>query len=402
MLRSSIQLVLIFLLGALFIGCESTLESESLEQPAPVQQVEETRYKGAEYSANARTADVASHWAEQEINYMMDNGYISGYPDGSFRPDNTITRAEYASMIVAVLNPEENPTYANRDFSDIGGHWAEAKILQVARAGYMSGYPDGTFAPNATISRTEVFAALNAGLGIGTADESILDQYTDASSIASWARPSIAKATEAGLVYNYPTISRLWPNEAAYRCEAVTALFQMLVREGVASPIANDYQVKIETSVGGHPEYADFANDNHAMLLDEAWGQITAGTPCAAFVSATLRRFDYDIWATVTDGTPYENSLGYCLKYELQRYGYQQSFDISKVRKGDICFTIDKWFPDSDGGGYYPTHVYFFMEWVTPGQTDYAWIVDNQGKRHIRNMTVDGDYDKVQYFMYID
>ncbi|EAY28529.1 hypothetical protein [Microscilla marina] len=125
---------------------------------------------------------------------------------------------------------------------------------------------------------------------------------------------------------------------------------------------------------------AQYADDNWRSLPDEANGH--AGVACAAFVSVTLHKFGYNVWATVTNGTATEDSWGITLKYQLTKNGYKQSFNTAYLRKDDIRFTIDKWFSYNNGGNYYPMYCYFFLEWVTPGKTNYTWVVNNQGKRH--------------------
>jgi hypothetical protein len=196
-------------------------------------------------------ADLRGHWAEQECRYMIDNNIMSGYPDETFRPNNAVTRAEFAAMLVSVLNPKQstNPTIANRNFNDISGHWAASRILRAARSGYMSGYPDGTFRPNNNITRVEIYAALQSGLGIATTNLSLLNKYADQASIASWARGAIAKATQGEIIHNYPSLSQLNPARNASRAEAAAALYQMLVRKGSAPNVNNPYLVKAGSNI---------------------------------------------------------------------------------------------------------------------------------------------------------
>lgn len=195
-------------------------------------------------TTSLRASDIVGHWAAAEIGHMTSKGYMSGYPDGTFKPNNSLTRAEFATMIAVVLNPPKstNASVASRNFSDISGHWAQSRILQAARAGYLSGYPDGTFKPNNQVTRVEIYAALQGGLGINNANLDLLNQYSDKMQVANWAKASVAKATEGGLVYNYPTKTQLNPTKTATRAETVCALYQMLVRAGKAPKLNNPYQ----------------------------------------------------------------------------------------------------------------------------------------------------------------
>lgn len=146
-------------------------------------------------------------------------------------------------------------------------------------------------------------------------------------------------------------------------------------------------------------KFADYANNNWDKLKAEALNAISGGTDCVAFVSATLRKFGYNINAVVTGGTSTEDASGITLDYQLTKNGWTKSTNASTLKKGDVVFTINKWFSDDQGGNYYPTHAYIFMEWERAGSTSNAWVVDNQGKRHIRNITATTPKDAFQYYM---
>ena len=100
--------------------------------------------------------------------------YIKGYPDGTFLGDNAITRAEFVTIMVRFLNEEytgENP------FSDIDGHWAKDYILAAVGAGWINGYPDGTFMPDAYITRAEAMKIINSVLHRGVNASSELGNF---------------------------------------------------------------------------------------------------------------------------------------------------------------------------------------------------------------------------------
>ena len=89
-------------------------------------------------------------------------GIIAGYPDGTFQPNNYITRAEFATIAARFLSEE----YVGPDlFTDISGHWAAEYINRAANAGWINGYPDGSFRPNAYITRAEAMTLVNSMLG---------------------------------------------------------------------------------------------------------------------------------------------------------------------------------------------------------------------------------------------
>ena len=193
--------------------------------------------------SNAIT-DISNHWAYNEMAYLIDNGYVSGYPNNTFRPNNFVTRAEFAAMISTVINPAVRSQYSNRNFSDIGRHWAVGRILQVARSGMMAGYPDGTFRPDNPISRVEVLASL-ASLTPGNGDINTLSYFVDNSSIASWARNAVATCKENEFILNYPQKNKLNPTRNASRAEASATLYRVLAWRGnLVNPFENPYLVR--------------------------------------------------------------------------------------------------------------------------------------------------------------
>ncbi|KXB67774.1 hypothetical protein HMPREF1863_00436, partial [Aedoeadaptatus coxii] len=107
--------------------------------------------------AKPEFSDVQSAWYNGSINAVVRAGYMKGYPDGTFNPNGKITRAEFAQMIMAI----DKANGADVPFSDVKGHWAEAAIMQAYANGRIAGYPDKTFRPNNNITRAEAVTVLN-------------------------------------------------------------------------------------------------------------------------------------------------------------------------------------------------------------------------------------------------
>ena len=104
-------------------------------------------------------ADVTNgQWHNKAISTMAKLGIVKGRRADSFDPDASITRAEFAA-ICARFNTK--PVENNGSFSDISGHWAENEIERAAAFGWISGYPDGTFHPDARITRAEAMTMIN-------------------------------------------------------------------------------------------------------------------------------------------------------------------------------------------------------------------------------------------------
>ena len=122
-------------------------------------------YGAAAAGNNQIFSDVPENaWYFQAVQQMCAQGLISGYEDGTFRPQFPVTRAEFAVLVTKFL--EQTPVAStNYPFSDISAHWAAPYINSASQSGFISGYEDGTFQPDHSITRAEAAAMLNRVLG---------------------------------------------------------------------------------------------------------------------------------------------------------------------------------------------------------------------------------------------
>ena len=120
-------------------------------------------------TAGSFTDVKAGMWCNRAIATLTNMGIIKGYTDGSFQPNKSITRAELATIIARFAKLDVN----TKTFSDINGHWAQKSIELAAGNGWINGYTDGTFRPNNNITRAETFAMINRVLDRQT--ESVSD-----------------------------------------------------------------------------------------------------------------------------------------------------------------------------------------------------------------------------------
>jgi hypothetical protein len=197
--------------------------------------------------ASAQTAfpDVpSSYWASGFIQALVNRGVIAGFPDGSFRPEEPVTRAQFAAIVSKAFNRQ--PVRQPVQFTDVpAGFWATNAIQAAYTTGFLAGYPGNAFRPSENIPRAQVLVSLANGLNYaatGTAD-SVLVAYNDAANIPDYARPSIAAATQKQIVVNYPDVRTLNPNQTATRAEVAAFVYQALVSAGQVSAINSPYIV---------------------------------------------------------------------------------------------------------------------------------------------------------------
>ncbi|MBQ3053376.1 MAG: S-layer homology domain-containing protein [Clostridia bacterium] len=116
-------------------------------------------YRSTIWTTENDFIDVESdRWSNNAISTMANGGYIKGYGDGNFRPDAPITRAEFVTIAARFLDSDENK---KASFVDIDGHWAEEFIKLGVGNGFITGYEDNTFRPNTYITRAETMAIIN-------------------------------------------------------------------------------------------------------------------------------------------------------------------------------------------------------------------------------------------------
>jgi hypothetical protein len=181
--------------------------------------------------------DVRGHWASEFVLRLAAEGVVAGFPDGTFRPDDPVTRAQFAAIVVRAFDPA--PVRDPLSFSDVpADHWARAYIDRATQGGFLNGYPDGTFGPARNVTRQEALVALAKGLGLGGGYSTLAGFYDDAAAVAGWAQALVGAATLEGLVVNHPARRRLEPVRAATRAEIAAFVHQGLVRQGTLDPVA--------------------------------------------------------------------------------------------------------------------------------------------------------------------
>ena len=170
------------------------------------------------------TASQKLNGVDRWLNTRDHIAYLSGYPDGTFGPDRNMTRAEVAQMFYALLNDQNVP--ATVSFSDVpDGAWYADAVETLASLGMFTGYPDGTFHPNSTITRAE-FAA--AALSFADMAPSARCSFPDVSA-QDWFSPYVASAAEYGWIGGYPD-GTFHPSGSITRAEVAVIVNHMLGR----------------------------------------------------------------------------------------------------------------------------------------------------------------------------
>lgn len=174
-------------------------------------------------------SDLDGHWGQATMQEFIDRGWLTGYGDGQYGPDNGMTRAEFSALINRVTGlTEESETISN--YTDVAsGAWYASDLAKALAAGYMTGTSATTMAPNAAINREQAMTMVTRLLGLTAADTEVeaLAWFSDASQISSYAQNPIAAMVAAGYV-NGTTDGRLVPQKQLTRAEGITILYNAL------------------------------------------------------------------------------------------------------------------------------------------------------------------------------
>jgi parallel beta-helix repeat protein len=185
-----------------------------------------------------------NYWAQTFIQELASRDIIKGFPDGSFRPNDPVTRAQFAALLSQAMN--KSTIRSSATFTDVvATYWAATAIQKAYTTGFMSGYSATTFRPNENISRVQILVSLANGLGYVPTKpiDTTLQAYSDAKMIPAYARNSVGAATENRMVVNYPNLKLLNPNQPSTRAEVAAFIYQALVRSGQLKAISSPYIV---------------------------------------------------------------------------------------------------------------------------------------------------------------
>lgn len=181
----------------------------------------------------------AGFWAGCDINRLAENDVVVGYPDRTFKPNLPVSRAELASMVIKGFNLNDRMSCPQNHFKDVPkSHWANKVINKAVADDLMCGYPNGMFKPNQTVSRAEALTILSKGIKCDLSEcqaQEILSQYCDGSNVPCWAQVPVAKALQAGVLNDSPRPKSIMPNDDASRADIASMLQSVRIAMGYDS-----------------------------------------------------------------------------------------------------------------------------------------------------------------------
>lgn len=145
-------------------------------------------------------SDTDSHWAKSSIETLVSRGIVNGYADGTFRPEASLTRAEFAAVLARAKDLKLEDTKESV-FTDCAGTWSAKYVNAAYQAGYVNGTGGSSFSPDKNITREEIVTIIARAGSLPAGDASA---FSDAPQIAPWAAAGVGAASKAGIVNGYP------------------------------------------------------------------------------------------------------------------------------------------------------------------------------------------------------
>jgi|GEM_PF-4704752 len=178
----------------------------------------------AAFAANASAADADRSWAAQTLKQWLDKGWLHGYPDGSVRPERFVTRGEFAAFANKAfgITKESGAEFVDLSSSD----WTYKEISRAVGAGYIHGYEDGTVRAGRAVSRQEAAVMLASLLKLEGSKGDIAG-YTDTSAMAPWSLEAIQAVSGLKVMSGYPD-GTFRPGASMTRAEAVVSIDRAL------------------------------------------------------------------------------------------------------------------------------------------------------------------------------
>lgn len=234
--------------------------------------------------------DVRGHWAEAAIRRGIQAGFIDGYEDGTFRPERTVTRAEFVKMLVASQVGDDLAVDEDVQipFTDVSGHWVEDYMRWAVANGWLPEMDLGdTFGPDETITRLEmaVLAAFAAGLDPLAEELTFTDSDEIMPALAGW----VAAAVDRGLLFGYPD-GTFRPNAGLKRSESVSVVWRFvdIIRDIEAVPTLSFSYTFEEDAEGWTGDFTDLPVDYDEDMYELEFGYESLPEELAEYGNALM------------------------------------------------------------------------------------------------------------------
>ncbi len=169
-----------------------------------------------------KLSDINGHWAEDNIKKLVSMGAVNGYTDGTFKPNGTITRAEFATLLIKAFGLE---LQSGKVFKDTDKHWAKDYIATAQYYKIVNGYDNENFGPDDYITREQMTVMIVKIAMLSNVSSE--NTFADSKDISNWAKDAVSTALAKGIISGYGD-NTFRPKGLATRAEAVTIIINAL------------------------------------------------------------------------------------------------------------------------------------------------------------------------------
>lgn len=188
---------------------------------------------GNNVDTSGMPSDITGHWAESQIKDFISKGYLNGYPDGTFKPQASIKRSEFVKILNKVFGLT---TKSGKVFDDTVWHWAKDEIDIAVTNGVCQGTSSTTFEPDAPITREAAAKMIANYKKISDTHHNKINGYNDGSQTANWAINEVEAILEAGYMNGYSDTNTFKPKNNITRAEAVVTLGRVIANPNPVMP----------------------------------------------------------------------------------------------------------------------------------------------------------------------
>ena len=316
------------------------------------------------FAQDVKFSDVADdHVHYGAIYNLVNRGVLNGYEDGTFKPENTITRAEFAKVImVSELGDANISSSLVAKFSDTNGHWANRYIAAAVNAGIINGYPEGTFKPDNTVTYAEAVKMVVCALGYGPVIDTTLNP---------WYSGYIKQASSIGATKNAVAVA----DNGASRA---------LVAQLISNMADCKRLVQTGTNANGEPIFNTSSGGNDNMFSDDEFSDgygVLVGVyensliGSASTLTKSQIQIDNNVY-TLDDGVDYkslERYIGHSIDYKVRKTSGNRMF-VSDIISNNSTKVVELDAYDID---YYSNGKLYYYEDAEHEETEEYKIDDN-------------------------
>ena len=242
-----------------------------------------------------------TYWVKGEIEYLAEKNLVQGVGNGTYIPNDNVTRAQFVTMINKALGLSDEIETGNIEFTDVHhGAWYYEDVVKAATNGYVTGYDNGTFKPDAPISREQAATMISKAFGLSEAAEKA--GFLDTNRISNWARDFVNVVSEKGYLVGFPD-GNFKPDLNITRAQSAAIVYRVLTGDVAEVPPIPEAPPEPPAPVAPVVSKGDQVISEARKYLGYRYvsgGASPSGFDCSGFTSYVYDKFGASLPRTTT------------------------------------------------------------------------------------------------------